>query len=119
MRLTFRRAPLLSSLTWYFYVAVGVALIAALGVQPLLLTSAETAGGRKIEALFLGQEGEVHAFEKASAQLIPELAKEGINFSYTFTTADLNASNLAKFDAVLLYANYDSILPAQEKALLD
>src|SRR5438093_12580136 len=116
MRITSRRASLLSRLTWHTYLVVGLALIATLGVQPPL-TSAETAGGRKIEVLFLGQEGETHSFEKSGGTLIPELAKEGINVSYTFSTADLSAPNLSKFDAVLLYANYDSILPAQEKPL--
>ena len=100
------------------YLAGGLALVVALGVQPLL-TSAEKADGRKIEVLFLGQEGENHPFEKAGVQLIPELAKEAINFTYTFSPTDLNAPNLAKFDAVLLYANYESITPGQEKALLD
>src|SRR6266536_1567038 len=119
MRITPKRASLLSRLTCgHPFLAGGFALIAALGVQPLL-TSAEKAGGRKIEVLFLGQEGETHPFDKSSAQLIPELAKEAINISYTFSPADLNAPNLAKFDAVLLYANYDSITPAQEKALQD
>src|SRR5207253_9933786 len=32
---------------------------------------------------------------------------------------DLNPQNLAKYDAVLLYANHDSATPAQAQALLD
>ena len=47
------------------------------------------------------------------------LAKEGINFSYTTDPNALNAENLARYDALLLYANHDSISPAQERALLD
>ena len=75
--------------------------------------------GRKIGVLVLGNEGEVDAFDKTTAQVVPELAKEGINFFYSTSPADLNSQKLAKFDAVLLYAKYESIVPAQEKALLD
>jgi len=88
------------------------------GVRPLL-TWAEPTEGRKIEVLVLGNEGEIHAFEKTTAQVAPDLAKEGINWFYSTSPMDLNSQNLAKFDAVLLYAKYDSIAPAQETALLN
>ena len=47
------------------------------------------------------------------------LAPYGFNFSYTTDAADLNAANLAKYDALLIYANHQTIAPPQEKALLD
>src|SRR5438132_823871 len=51
--------------------------------------------------------------------LAAALAKDGIDFSYTTDPNDLNPQNLAKYDAVLLYANHDSATPAQAQALLD
>ena len=47
------------------------------------------------------------------------LAPSGFNFSYTTDTADLNAANLAKYDALLIYSNHRTIAAPQEKALLD
>src|SRR5437867_3274076 len=119
MKLTPNCASMFLSLTYrQRCLAAGLALAAILGLQPLL-TSAEPTDGRKIEMLVLGNDGEIHAFEKTTALVVPELAKEGINFFYSISPADLNSQNLAKFDAVLLYAKYDSITPAQENALLD
>src|SRR5260370_23117968 len=97
--------------------AAGLAFAAILYVKPLH-TSAAPAEGRKIEVLVLGNDGDSHASDKTTAHVVPELAKEGINCSYSTSPADLNAQHLAQFDAVLLYAR-DSIAPAQEKALLD
>src|ERR1700730_13744464 len=110
---------MLSRLTWrQCCLAAALAFAGILGVQPLI-TSAQPAQGRKIEVLVLGNEGEIHAFDKTTAQVVTELAKEGINLFYSTSPADLNSQNLSKFDAVLLYAKYDSITPAQAKALLD
>ncbi len=51
--------------------------------------------------------------------LASALAKDGINISYTDDPADLNPETLARYDALLLYANHDSITASQDKALLD
>lgn len=51
--------------------------------------------------------------------LASALTPKGINFTYTADPDDLNPENLAKFDVLALYANHDSISPAQEKALLN
>ena len=74
---------------------------------------------RKVEVLFLGHDSEHHNSNKFAPMLAAGLAKDGINFSYTTNPNDLNPQNLAKYDAVLLYANHDSATPAQAKALLD
>jgi len=74
---------------------------------------------RKIEVLFLGHDSEHHNSNKFAPMLAAGLAKDGINFSYTTNPNDLNPQNLAKYDAVLLYANHDTATPAQAKALLD
>ena len=78
-----------------------------------------TTAPRKIEVLFLGHESQHHNSNKYAPILAQGLAKDGINFSYTTDPNDLNTQNLAKYDAVLLYANHDSATPAQAKALLD
>ena len=76
-------------------------------------------GPRKIEVLFLGHESEHHPSEIYAPMLASALAKDGINLSYTADPADLNPETLAHYDALLLYANHDSITASQDKALLD
>ena len=74
---------------------------------------------RKIEILFLGHDSEHHNSEAYMPILASALAPEGINFTYTSNPDDLNRENLAKYDALMLYANHDEITSAQEEALLD
>src|SRR5438132_12419267 len=73
---------------------------------------------KEIKALFLGDRGHHKPAERAR-QLIPVLAERGIAITYTEDAKDINAQKLAGFDALLLYANLDTIKPEQEKALLD
>ena len=51
--------------------------------------------------------------------LASALAKKGINFTYTAEVSSLNAENLSHFDALMIYANHDSIGNAEEKAMMD
>lgn len=81
---------------------------------------AATAGsGRKIEVLFLGHDARHHPSDEALGFLAPALAKDGIEFTYTTDPDDLNPKNLAQFDAVMVYANHDTISAPQAKALLE
>ncbi|GAC1516914.1 MAG: hypothetical protein NVS1B4_15130 [Gemmatimonadaceae bacterium] len=75
--------------------------------------------GHRIEVLFLGHESNHHPSKTYAPMLVKALAGDGINFSYTTDPNALEPGNLAHYDAVLLYANHDSITPAQERALLD
>ncbi len=72
----------------------------------------------KLEILFLGHNSEHHN----SAQLLPLLASRlslsGISFTYSSNPNDLNTENLDKYDALMIYANHDSITTSQETALL-
>lgn len=77
-----------------------------------------SASGR-IEVLFLGHASNHHPSEQYAPKLAAALFKKGINISYTNNPEDLNEKNLAKYDGLLIYANHDSIEPAQERALLD
>ena len=71
-----------------------------------------------LKVLYLGDQGHHQPADRA-AQIIPVLAGRGINVTYTEKLTDLNPENLAKFDALLIYANTTDIKPSQEKALLD
>ncbi len=73
---------------------------------------------RRIEVLFLGDNGHHKPIERFS-QIAPALGAKGINFTYTADLKDINGPNLAKFDAILVYANHDNIDKFAEKALLD
>lgn len=70
-----------------------------------------------IELLFLGDRGH-HQPAARAEQLIPVLAKRGINITYTESVNDLNSETLGKYDGLLVYANIDEISPSQEQALL-
>ena len=51
--------------------------------------------------------------------LAKAIESEGFHFTYTPDPNELNAANLAKYDALMIYANHTTITPEQEKALLD
>src|SRR5690606_37123594 len=76
-------------------------------------------GPRQIEILLLGHASEHHNSALLLPMLTSALAKDGINFTYTEDPADLNPENLAYYDGLMIYANHETIEPAQEKALLD
>lgn len=73
---------------------------------------------RKVEVLFLGHASKHHDSYAYLPLLAQALGKKGINFTYTEDPDDLNPEKLARFDALMLYANIDSITPSQESSLL-
>lgn len=73
---------------------------------------------RRVEILFLGDNGHHRPIERIPS-LMAALGTKGINLTYSDNLEDLNASNLAKYDGLLVYANWDSIPAAPEKALID
>ena len=46
------------------------------------------------------------------------MASRGVELTYTERLDDLNTANIARYDALMLYANIDAITPEAEKALL-
>ena len=72
---------------------------------------------RRLEILFLGDNGHHKPIERFS-EIMPALGNKGINFTYTDKLEDLNPAYLNKFDALMIYANWDAITPDAEKALL-
>ena len=112
-----KRFILRASKSWLHFLVVGTLLSVGLGMQRN--PTPQQGPGRRLEVLFLGHVSRLHPSDSAASFLVPALSKEGINFSYSTDPNDLNALNLAKYDALLVYANHDSITPPQEKALLD
>src|SRR6516165_6707433 len=74
--------------------------------------------GRTLSVLFLGDQGHHRPADRAG-QLTPVLAGRGIQVTYTENLEDLNPRTLARYDALIIYANINRIRPAQEKALFE
>jgi putative membrane-bound dehydrogenase-like protein len=72
-----------------------------------------------LEILFLGHDSEHHNSAIYLPLLASQLSLEGINFTYTSNPNDLNSATLNNYDALVVYANHDSITADQERALLD
>src|SRR4051794_27850112 len=71
-----------------------------------------------LKVLFLGDRGHHEPADRA-AQIAPVFAGRDIRVTYTERVDDLNPETLARYDALLIYANIDRITPAQEKALVN
>ncbi len=86
----------------------------------LLLLSASVFAqpGKRIEILFLGDKGHHKPMERIPS-LMAALGPKGVNFTYTDDLADLNPQTLSKYDALMVFANWNEIDAAAEKALLD
>lgn len=87
-------------------------------VALMIATSAYAAAPAPLKILFLG-DNKAHRPADRFAQLEPVLAAKGIALKYTDDPNDLSKDTLAGFDGLMVYANIDSITPAQEQALLE
>jgi putative membrane-bound dehydrogenase-like protein len=98
----------------------GVTLLALLLTATATLSATLFAEEREptLKILFLGDNGH-HAPGLRSRQLIPAMAKRGIEVTYTDKLEDLNAKTLAAYDGLIIYANHEKISPEQETALLE
>ncbi len=74
--------------------------------------------GRRLEILFLGDNGHHRPIERIPS-LMEALGPKGINLTYTDKLEDINPQTLAKYDGLLVFANWDSIPAPQEKALTE
>lgn len=89
------------------------------GLVTVLLTSpAPAADPKPLKVLFLGDNGH-HKPAERYRQLAPALAARKIEIVYTDKPDALSEKTLAGYDGLIVYANIDSITPAQETALLD
>lgn len=71
-----------------------------------------------LRILFLGDNGH-HRPADRFAQFEPQMARRGIQVTYTDQLDDLNKENLARYDGLIVYANHDNIEPQQAAALFD
>src|SRR5688572_16905720 len=74
--------------------------------------------GKRVKVLFLGDDGHHRPLERCR-QVFVDMAHRGIDFTYTDRMDDLNPKTLARYDALLVYANVTRISAEQEKAVLD
>jgi putative membrane-bound dehydrogenase-like protein len=81
---------------------------------PKVLAAAEP-----IKVLFLGGPDGSHRPRTRFNEFEPVMRQRGIELTYTDEMNDINAENLAKYAALVVYANIDRIEPDQKKALLD
>ena len=75
-----------------------------------------SAFAQEINCLFLGDNAG-HQPAKRFAELQPALLGRGIKLTYTDKITDLNGENLAKYDALVLYANIDQLADEPAEAL--
>ena len=94
---------------WIFLVVAGFAAPPA--------TIADGGPDRPLSVLFLGDKGH-HRPADLAAILTPAMGARGITISSTEDPDTLNPENLARYDALIVYANIDRISEAQESALL-
>ena len=62
--------------------------------------------GRRLEILFLGDDGHHVPIERLPT-LMAALGPKGINFTYSNELDDLNPITLNKYDALMIFANWD------------
>jgi putative membrane-bound dehydrogenase-like protein len=100
-----------------FLINVLLLCLACLSPQTFAQKQKKQGNARRLEVLFLGDSGHHKPIERIPS-LMMALGSKGINFTYTDNLQDLTLDNLNQYDALLIYANWDSLPPAQEKALL-
>ncbi len=81
------------------------------------LFAGSTQGEERLSLLFLGDQGP-HQPRALADAITPILKKNGIDVTYTEDLLQLNLKNLKDYSGLILYANIDTIPPAQERDLL-
>lgn len=81
-------------------------------------TTENASAPRRVKVLFLGDNGHHVPIERCRDIYIV-LGERGIDVTYADTLDVLNPATLNRYDVLLLYANWTTISPSQEKALLD
>ncbi|MGH7528750.1 MAG: PVC-type heme-binding CxxCH protein [Gemmatimonadales bacterium] len=75
------------------------------------------AADERLRVLFLGDNGHHRPTERAQ-QILPALARNGIDLFYTDERDDLNDAELRRYHALILYNNHPTVSPDQLNALL-
>ncbi len=95
-------------------------LILALLASFACLPANHAASSGPIRVLFLGHEAEHHPSNLYYPMIAQALGRDAIYFDYVTTVGEAldDASHLARYDALLLYANHETISPQQWQNLL-
>ena len=88
-----------------------ILLLATAGAAPAL------AAQERLRVLFLGDNGHHRPTQRAQ-QLLPALARNGIDLFYTDEPEDLNDAELNRYHALILYNNHPAVRREQLNALL-
>lgn len=84
------------------------------------ITTQRDAEARAIRVLFLGHASRHHPSSDYFPMLAAPLARKGIQLTYVMTPEEaLDPATLARYDALMIYANHAKLAPGQERALLD
>ncbi len=109
------RALLVSACSMFAVLAIFAGFERATAQQA---ANPENVHPRRVKVLFLGDTGHHQPIERAR-DAYSHLGRHGIDLTYTQDLSDLNPDTLGRYDVLLLYANWTSIKPEQEKALID
>ena len=94
-------------------------LIAAVFLALLSLLKVDaTENPGKLKVLFLGHDSKHHNSNEYCPLITAALAPDDIDIEYSTKVDSLNEQNLARFDAVMLYANHGLISEEQLNALI-
>lgn len=111
---TFRRRSTLTMRT-----ALGVAATLLMLVTPLAGRQASPTEGRPLRVLFLGHTSTHHPSMALMPILAAPLARKGIQLTHVATPEEaLRPEVLARYDALMIYANHKDLTPDQEQALV-
>jgi putative membrane-bound dehydrogenase-like protein len=80
--------------------------------------AAVPAADKPVRVLFLGDSGHHKPVERLR-DVGPVMTQRGIHLYYTDDMTELNPANLARYDALMVYANIDKISDDQAAAVLD
>lgn len=97
--------------------AASLGLLAALFLPANAEAQAPVARGERLRVLFVGDNGH-HQPTRRAKELLPVMAKDGVDLYYTDNRDDLNSSELARYHAVMIYTNYLTATRPQMSALL-
>jgi len=85
-----------------------------------VLVSAQTPAARRPEILLWGNAASTAADSSRFASVVKTIvAQHGFNVSFTTDPLDLNATNLAPYDALMLSGNDDALSADQKRAVFD
>jgi putative membrane-bound dehydrogenase-like protein len=97
----------------------GATLASGAAAQPAPPSTRQVASrADRMQVLLLGDNGHHQPIRRAQ-ELLPVLARDGIDLFYTADPSDLNRDELARYDALVLYNNHAAVSRPQLNAVLE